>query len=82
MEVGVSGVTIGPNVARHVDWEYGHVSGSATILSLNMVVDRVMKKNVKMLNTAENGCANQVWSLFYFFPRFITFSLLFFQNSN
>ena len=56
----MSGVTIGPNVARHVDWENGHVSGSATILSLNMVVDRVMKKNVKMLNTAENGCANQV----------------------
>lgn len=59
MEAGVNGVTFGPNVARHVDWEYGHVSASATILSLNMVVDRVMKKNVKRLNTAENGFAIQ-----------------------
>lgn len=32
-----------------------------------------MKKNVKMLNTAENGDANQVWSFIYFFPRFINF---------
>lgn len=59
MEVGVSGVTIGPNVARHVDWECGHVSGSVTILSLNMVADRVMNKNGNRLNTAENGIAIQ-----------------------
>lgn len=60
MEVGVSGVTIGRNAACRVDWEYGHVSGSVTILSLSMVVDRVMKKNVKMLDTAENRFAIQV----------------------
>lgn len=60
MEVGVSGVAIGRNVARHVDWDSGHVSGSVTILSLSMVVDRVMKKIVKMLNTAGNGLAIQV----------------------
>lgn len=60
MEVGVSGVTIGPNVARHVDWACGHVSGSVTILSLNMVADRAMNKNGNRLNTAENGIAIQV----------------------
>lgn len=63
MEVGVSGVTIGRNAACHVDWEYGHVSGSVTILSLSMVVDRVMKKNVKMLDTAENRFAIQNFRL-------------------
>ena len=56
----MSGVAIGRNVARHVDWECGHVSGSVTILSLSMVVDRVMNKNVKMLNTAGHRLAIQV----------------------
>ena len=36
------------------------MSESATIPSLSTAVNRVMKKNVKMLNTAENGDANQV----------------------
>ena len=60
MEVGASGVVIGRNAARHVGWEYGHVSGSVTILSLSMVVDRVTNKNVKRRDTAENRFAIQV----------------------
>lgn len=60
MGVGASGVAIGRNVARRVDLENGHVSESATIPNLSTAVNRVMKKNVKMLNTAENGDANQV----------------------
>lgn len=49
------------------------MSENVTIPNLSMVVDRVMNKNVKMLDTAENGFAIQVCFFIDFFLGVVIF---------
>ena len=66
MEPGANGVT-GLNVARLVELDCGHVSGSAILQSHRMVASRAMKRREWIPNSAGlRNAEEKVNSLMYF----------------